>query len=157
MSAQLTALEVECVRGWVEADAAALAAQLERRVVPRAARAAARALLGRVFETLGALETTTGAEWVSLMLALDRATWGRDAVRPMRPLARIGVPPLRSAVRARFYERVFDYARAAEELSERLDRFVAATGGEPPRLFVRGVSPGDPKAASETDMALTRG
>jgi hypothetical protein len=157
MSARLAALEVERVRGWVQADAAALAAQLEGRVVPRAARAAARALLVRVFDALGALETTTGAEWVSLMCALDQATWGRDAARPLRPLARIGVPPLRGAVRARFYERVFDYARSAEQLSERLDRFVAATGGEPPRLFVRSVSPGDAKAAAETDMALTRG
>jgi hypothetical protein len=157
MSARLAALEVERVRGWVQADAATLAAQLEGRVVPRSARAAARALLVRVFEALGALETTTDADWLSLMLELDVATWGRAAARPLRPVARIGVPALQGAVRVRFYERVFDYARSAEQLSERLDRFVAATGGEPPRLFVRSVTPGDATTTAEADMALTRG
>jgi len=39
----------------------------------------------------------------------------------------------------------------------RIDRFVAATGGQPPRLFMRPVSAADPRAVPEVDMSLTTG
>ena len=71
--------------------------------------------------------------------------------------ARIGQRRFRGAARPDFYERVFDYERVADTLSARIDRFVAATGGEPPRLFVRTVSAADPRAVPDVDMSLTTG
>lgn len=140
--------------GWVRGDAAALAARLERRDVPRAERAEARALLSAAFTALNdedaaALDTLSGP--------LDRAAWAGTAQGCLGLVARIGVRPLRGAARPDFYERVFNYERVADTLSARIDRFVAATGGEPPRLFVRTVSAADPRAVPEVDMSLTTG
>jgi len=142
------------LRGWVRDDAAALAARLERRDVPRAERGRARALLSAAF---AALNDGDAAALRDLMAALDRAAWAGTARGCLGLVARVGVRPLQGAARADFYERVFAYERTADTLSERLDRFVAATGGEPPRLFVRVVQAADPRALPEVDMSLTTG
>lgn len=142
------------LRGWVTEDAAALAARLERREVPRADRAQARALLSAAF---AALNDDDDAALAALSAPLDRAAWAGVGEGCLGLRARVGLRPLRGAVRPAFYERVFGYERAADTLSARLDRFVAATGGEPPRLFVRAVTAADPRAVPEVDMSLTAG
>ena len=143
------------LRDWVRGDAAALAARLERRDVPRAERSQARALLSAAFTALNEEDDDAALQAVSV--ALDRAAWAGPGHGCRGLAARIGQRRFRGAARPDFYERVFDYERVAEMLSARIDRFVAATGGEPPRLFVRTVSAADPRAVPDVDMSLTTG
>ena len=142
------------LRDWVRGDAAALAARLERRDVPRAERSQARALLSAAFT---ALNEDDDAALRAVSVALDRAAWAGTGQGCRGLAARIGQRRFRGAARPDFYERVFDYERVADTLSARIDRFVAATGGEPPRLFVRTVSAADPRAVPDVDMSLTTG
>ncbi len=143
------------LRDWVRGDAAALAARLERRDVPRAERSQARALLLAAFTALNEEDDDAALQAVSV--ALDRAAWAGTGHGCRGLAARIGQRRFRGAARPDFYERVFDYERVADTLSARIDRFVAATGGEPPRLFVRTVSAADPRAVPDVDMSLTTG
>jgi|GEM_PF-3428537 hypothetical protein len=142
------------LRDWVRGDAAALAARLERRDVPRAERSQARALLSAAFT---ALNDPDDAALQAVSVALDRAAWAGTGHGCRGLAARIGLRRFRGAARPDFYERVFDYERVADTLSARIDRFVAATGGQPPRLFMRPVSAADPRAVPEVDMSLTTG
>ena len=143
------------LREWVRGDAAALAARLERRDVPRAERSQARALLSAAFTALNEEDDDAALQAVSV--ALDRAAWAGTGHGCRGLAARIGQRRFRGAARPDFYERVFDYERVADTLSASIDRFVAATGGEPPRLFVRTVSAADPRAVPDVDMSLTTG
>ncbi|MCB9537771.1 MAG: hypothetical protein H6704_16080 [Myxococcales bacterium] len=112
-------------RTWIEADARTLDARLRRGDLPRAERAAARALLGAAFDALGAGEAPD-----DLVRALDAAAHpapepGAAAWVGRRTLS--AVVPL-GVVDFGWVDGLVARADVADAIQRRVDRFLEVTG-----------------------------
>jgi hypothetical protein len=131
------------------AEAAAhLAERLRTGALPKPERAAARRALNRAFEALEAEAEPT------LALVREIDTLGAPPLRWPGGRVRIGLRLSAGCVDTVLLNRIWAYCDAAERVSARIDAFVESTGGEPLRLFVAEVRPGERDAP---EMAFTEG
>jgi hypothetical protein len=136
------------LRPFLAEAAAALAERLRAGALPKAERAAARRELNRAFEALEA-EADPPMAFVREIdtLAAPPLRWPGGRVR-------IGLQLRAGCVDPVLLNRIWAYCEAAERVSARIDAFVESTGGEPLRLFVAEVRPGERDAP---EMAFTEG
>ena len=143
-------------QGAAEADA-----RLRAGAVSRAARPAVRQRLAEAYALLeatigdasasggrepGGVPTTTRC--LSLARQLDALANPRPPWVPRAPF--IGVRMIRGAVDPLLVGRIAAYGDEATVLVDRIDRFLAVTGAEPLKLFLREVQPGEPEPQAMT-------